>query len=53
MNQADEFRNNARIFRQRASEAKTWLEIAAHWDHLAREADRHPEAFEEDDGESI
>ena len=46
---ADEFRKNAAmvrslaVARENGKDQATWLEIAEHWDHLAREADRfHP-----------
>jgi hypothetical protein len=51
MGQADEFRKKAKIAHQFAKTAaksedqKTWLEIAAHWDRLAKEAERNSAAF--------
>jgi|KBSMisStaDraftv2_1062788.scaffolds.fasta_scaffold757974_2 hypothetical protein len=55
MSRADEFRKNAAMVRSLAGGTRngkdqaTWLEIAEHWDHLAREADRYPHAFQAGD----
>jgi hypothetical protein len=51
MSRAKEFRNNAEMLRGRAQTATNsqdranWLEIAQHWENLAREAEKYPDAF--------
>jgi hypothetical protein len=58
MSRADEFRKNADAAREFArttmspDDRAIWLEIAGHWDQLAREATRHPDAFPPGDGTS-